>query len=128
MDIQTQEDVQLLVNTFYGKVQNDATLGPIFNGAIKDWSMHLPKMYRFWGTVLLGEPGYSGNAMSAHIQVNKTFPLKEEHYNRWITLWEATVDSLFSGPVADNAKKRASLMIQLISFKVDQSQNRNFIQ
>ena len=55
-DISTMEDVKLLVDTFYGKIREDALLSPIFNGIIQDrWPAHLEKMYRFWQTVLLKE-------------------------------------------------------------------------
>ncbi|PZF72374.1 group III truncated hemoglobin [Taibaiella soli] len=127
-DISTQDDVVLLVDSFYDRVRNDNTIGPIFNNIIEDWSHHLPKMYRFWGTVLFGEPGYSGNTIATHIAIDKKFPLKEEHYASWIGLWKSTVDSLFAGEKAEEAKKRGMLMIQLINFKVDDSHNKNFIQ
>lgn len=127
-DITTHEDVALLVNSFYDQVKNDDILGPIFNTVIEDWSHHLPKMYRFWGTVLFGEPGYSGNAIATHIAIDKKFPLQPEHYDRWISLWRNTVDSLFAGEKAEEAKKRGMLMIQLINLKVDDAHNKNFIQ
>ena len=127
-DISTHEDVQLLVNSFYDRVKGDGILGPIFNNVIEDWSQHLPKMYRFWGTVLFGEPGYSGNTIATHITINKKFPLQQEHYDRWIGLWKSTVDGLFAGEKAEEAKKRGMLMIQLIHLKVDDSHNKNFIQ
>lgn len=127
-DISTHEDVQLLVNNFYDRVKSDAIIGPIFNSVIDDWSQHLPKMYRFWGTVLFGEPGYSGNTIATHIAIDKKFPLQQQHYDRWIGLWKSTVDSLFTGQKAEEAKKRGMLMIQLIGLKVDDSHNKNFIQ
>ena len=127
-DISTHEDVQLLVNSFYDRVKSDTIIGPIFNSIVGDWSQHLPKMYRFWGTVLFGEPGYSGNTIATHIAIDKKFPLEQQHYDRWIGLWKSTVDSLFVGKKAEEAKKRGMLMIQLIGLKVDDSHNKNFIQ
>jgi len=127
-DILTHEDVTLLVNSFYDRVKNDDILGPIFNNVIEDWSHHLPKMYRFWGTVLFGAPGYSGNAIATHIAIDKKFPLQAAHYDRWIGLWKTTVDNLFAGEKAEEAKKRGMLMIQLINLKVDDAHHKNFIQ
>jgi hemoglobin len=119
MDIETKEDVKKLVDDFYSQVQADDLLGPIFNGIIGDnWEHHLPKMYAFWGMSLLGEGGYTGNAVQKHVAIDKQVTLEEAHYNRWISLWESTVDRLYKGNVAADARKKANLMMQLIQIKV----------
>lgn len=120
VDIQSHQDVELLVDNFYSKARVDPLLGPVFNTIIgDDWSQHLPLIYRFWSTVLFGEPGYSGNVIAQHIAIDKVMPLTEEHYQRWGELFYATVDEHFSGSKAEEAKKRAGLMLQLIRMKVD---------
>lgn len=63
-DIQNRTDVKLLVNTFYDKVKTNQTLGCSFNDVAKvDWTPHLPRMYAFWGGILLGEHSFSDNPM-----------------------------------------------------------------
>jgi hemoglobin len=129
MDITIENDIQRLVNTFYERVRKDDTIGQIFNTIIgDDWSRHLPIMYQFWTTILLNQPGYRGNVINKHIELDKKMPLRKEHYDRWYSLWENTVNDLFSGPVADEAKNRASLMLHLINMKVDWSRLPNSIQ
>lgn len=119
-DIRSQEDVELLVNSFYDKARLDPLLGPVFNTIIgDDWSHHLPVIYRFWSTVLFGEPGYSGNVIAQHIAIDKAMPLEEAHYQRWGELFYATIDEHFNGPKAEEARKRATLMLQLIRLKVE---------
>jgi hemoglobin len=119
-DISTQEDIQLLVNNFYDKVKQDEVIGYIFNTIIgSDWSHHLPIMYSFWGTVLLNHEAYKGNVMGKHLALDKKIPLEQAHYDRWVQIWEETVDSLFTGNVANTAKEKARLMIQLIAVKVN---------
>jgi hemoglobin len=66
--------------------------------------------------------------MVKHIELNQKIALKKEHFDRWEILFIRNVDDLFQGTVADEAKKRASLMAQLMSFKVAQSTNKHFIQ
>lgn len=128
-DIESKQDIELLVNSFYDKARKDETIGYIFNTIIgEDWSHHLPIMYSFWETVLLHVQGYAGNPIQKHIEIDKQIPLEEAHFSTWLKLWTETIDSLFSGKVADDAKKRAGLMIQLISAKVSASRNPNFIQ
>lgn len=120
MDIATPGDIKQLVDTFYGKVRQDELIGPIFNQFVGDhWDAHLPKMYSFWGMSLFGEGGYRGNAVQKHVEIDKQITLEQQHFNRWIGLWEATVNDLFQGPVAEDAKKKAGLMLQLIRIKVD---------
>ncbi len=118
-DITTRQDIELLVNTFYDKVKKDDTIGFIFNQVIgEDWSHHLPIMYSFWETVLLQKAGYTGNPVKKHIDIDKQIPLQDAHYQRWVSLWNETVDSLFEGANADEIKNRASLMMNLISIKI----------
>jgi hemoglobin len=50
-DIQTLDDIKVLVDQFYTTIRNDTLLGPIFKERIQDnWAMHLEKMYSFWQT------------------------------------------------------------------------------
>lgn len=60
-DIEDRTDVELMVNTFYGKVQKSDLIGFIFDDiAMIDWETHLPKMHNFWATMLLGERTFMG--------------------------------------------------------------------
>ncbi len=119
-DIGNKDDIELLVDAFYNKVRKDDTIGHIFQQIIgDDWSHHLPVMYSFWNTVLFGEAGYYGNPIRTHIALDKQIRLEEQHYNRWLELWTATVDNMYKGEIADRAKERAKAMLQLISMKVE---------
>ena len=121
-DIAGREDIERLVNSFYDKVKADEVIGHIFHKIIgEDWSHHLPVMYQFWETVILAKPGYTGNPVKKHIEIDKKIPLREEHYRQWLKLWSETVDAMFTGPNAREIKKRATLMMGLISMKVDWS-------
>lgn len=127
-DINDSNDIEVLVNTFYDEVKKDEYIGHIFYKIIgDDWSHHLPIMYSFWSMVLLGKQGYSGNPVRKHVEVDRRVELKDEHYNRWLQLWNATVDSLFAGERAEEAKKRAVLMMQLISMKVQAARDNKSI-
>lgn len=118
-DIVSKDDLIILVNTFYERVRRDEVIGHIFNTIIgDDWSVHLPVMYSFWNTVLFGEEGYKGQAVSKHIEIDRGLPLQPEHFERWIALWNQSVDALFTGILADSIKAKAATMLQLIQFKV----------
>ncbi|WP_231576857.1 hypothetical protein [Sphingobacterium sp. IITKGP-BTPF85] len=57
-DITSLADIQLLVDTFYGRVREDALIGPIFNNLLAGrWEDHLKKCIVFgklscWKSIL----------------------------------------------------------------------------
>ncbi|AHM62428.1 globin [Flammeovirgaceae bacterium 311] len=103
-DITTPEDIREIVNTFYEKVQADPLLGPVFNEvATVDWDSHLPIMYTFWENLLLGTARYSGRPFPKHAPL----PISPDHFMQWINLFESTVNKLFEGEKAEEAKGRA---------------------
>ena len=114
-DITTLDDIKALVDTFYKQVQKDDFIGPIFNSKIRgNWPDHLEKMYRFWQTILLEVHTYSGSPFPPH----KHLPLDKAHFDRWMKLFTETVDSLFQGPTADEAKLRAKNMAEMFNYKI----------
>ncbi len=127
-DISNAEDIKLLVDSFYSLVKKDDLLGDIFSRAIGNWDTHLPKMYRFWESVLFDKKSYRGNPMLVHIALNKSYPLNKVHFERWMELWTETVGSLFVGFHADLALQRAGLMAKLMQFKIAQSAKPGFVQ
>ncbi len=118
-DIQSSKDIETLVNTFYDKVQKDEVIGFIFNDvAAVNWDTHLPRMYAFWGSILLGQSGFNGNPMAKHMALDKLVKLKIAHFERWTEIWTATVDECFSGEVAEMAKQRAANIRDIMEYKV----------
>lgn len=123
-DISTPIDVKLLVDSFYEKVRNDDCIGYIFNDvAHVDWDNHLPKMYKFWEFALLNTAAYKGNPMMKHIALNAKESLTETHFERWVDLWEATIDRLYEGKIAKKAKERGQLMKTVMLVKMNQINN-----
>ena len=121
-DITTLDDIKLMVNTFYTQVQQDPTIGPIFNQKIGDrWPEHLEKMYRFWQTILLEVHSYSGSPFPPH----KQLPVGKEHFERWTQIFEQTIDSLFAGPLAEEAKMRAKSMADMFHYKIEYFRNED---
>ena len=115
-DINTRDDIFLLVTTFYKKIRADKQIGHFFNDTIKDWDEHLERLTTFWETNLFItrklEKKYNGNPLEAHVRVDKQFnhSIDNLHFGLWLNLWFETLDELFEGEVADNAKRRARKM------------------
>lgn len=112
-DIQSKKDIEKLVNQFYDKVLKDETLFMFFSHL--DFERHLPKMVHFWSFVLLDEPGYTTDVTKTHINMR----LKKEHFDRWISLFNETVDELYEGDNAEKAKQRAFLIRWTIESKME---------
>lgn len=121
-DIASIEDIQTLVDNFYGKIKVDLLLGEIFNSVIRDrWPEHLEKMYRFWQTVLLGEHTYYGSPFPPHAQL----PVEQRHFNAWLKLWHETIDEHFTGAKADEAKWRGDKMAVMFLSKIEYYRNNS---
>jgi hemoglobin len=114
-DILALIDIKLLVDTFYDRVAGNALIGPIFKARIGDnWQPHLNKMYKFWQTVLLEEYTYFGRPFPPHAQL----PVAAEHFEEWLKLFTQTVDELFTGDKATEAKWRAGKMAEMFQHKI----------
>ena len=107
-DITTRADIERLIDTFYERVKADPLIGYIFNEVARvDWAHHLPIMYDFWEFLLLSGENYRGNPIQKHFDLHAKHALRPEHFDRWLALFQATVDELFAGRRADDAKFRA---------------------
>jgi hemoglobin len=120
-DIATRADCERLVRAFYGSAFDDELLGPIFRDVAKlDLESHVPRFTSFWETVLLGARSYGGGAFVPHYELDQQVPLTRELFARWVQLWSETVDSLFAGPVAEDAKLRAMRVAAAFGQRLEQ--------
>ena len=111
-DIETREDIEILVADFYEKAIKDKVIGYIFTDVAKiDLEHHLPIIADFWEMLLLGtvnfQAKYGRSPMQVHHELNEKEPLKLEHFARWVKLFCETVDERFTGKTANLAKIRA---------------------
>lgn len=121
-DIENIDDIKLLVDSFYAKVREDALLKSIFNNVIQDrWPSHLEKMYRFWQTVLLEEHTYYGSPFVPHAKL----PVDKEHFDRWLKLFNETVDTFFTGEKAERAKWQGERMAEMFLSKIQYYRNNS---
>lgn len=119
-DIQTRDDLFLLVKTFYEKLFADELLQTIFIDVAKvKLEEHLPILVDFWDSILLDGDSYRRNQMEKHTELNKKFRLEKQHFDQWIYLWNQTIDELFAGERAEHAKFRAKSIADIMSYKID---------
>jgi hemoglobin len=105
----TEEQIAVLVDTFYARVRQDETLGPVFERVVGDaWEQHLEKMRAFWSSLVLASGRYKGNPMMAHLRLLPR--IGAEHFERWLSLWRQTTAELFPQHVAETFVWRAENM------------------
>ena len=118
-DIEDIEDIEILINRFYDQARQSPVIGPIFNEVAKvDWDLHLPKMYAFWNSMLFGDRSYSGNPMQKHIELSRLTRLTDVEFSEWVSIFKSTMDELYDGPKADEAKQRADNIARLMLHKI----------
>ncbi len=118
-DISNREDIETLVRCFYEQAISDPFIGKFFTQVAKlDLEAHLPKIVNFWEQMLFQRPVYSGSPMHVHLMMNSKEPMLPEHFTRWLTLWEQTIDQLFSGEKAAMAKARAQMVAKSFSLGI----------
>lgn len=115
-ELANRADITVFVDTFYGRVREDNLLGDIFNGILKDrWPEHLLKMYDFWETVLFAASAYKGSPFPKHAKM----PVSKAHFDRWLHLFNTTLDDLFTGEKADEARWRGEKMAEMFLHKIE---------
>lgn len=111
-DILTRPDIEVLVNKFYDRVKSDPLLSPQFSHV--DWVKHLPVMYNFWSSMMLGDQTYQGNPFQKHVNL----PLNRQHFVKWLELFLKTVDEEFHGEKAAEIKTRAQSIAGVFQHKM----------
>ncbi|MGY4293172.1 hemoglobin [Bradyrhizobium sp. i1.4.4] len=91
----TEEMIGELVTRFYGRVREDALLGPVF-AIVQNWDEHLAKLKDFWSSVVLMSGRYHGSPMRAHVPLS----LVGDHFDRWLDLFEQTAREVCPPPAA----------------------------
>lgn len=111
-DIEQREDIEILVDSFYSKVKSDPLLAPVFSHL--DWPRHLPIMYDFWSSMLLGDQSYRGNPLKMHLPL----AIDQSHFSQWVFLFKETVDENFDGDKAEEVKMRAQSIAGVFQVKM----------
>jgi hemoglobin len=92
--------ISAVVDAFYAKVRTDPLLGPVFNSAIapQDWPQHIALIADFWSSMLLGSGRYGGRPMPKHLRLADV--VNDAHFERWLSLFKATVEELCEPQIA----------------------------
>ena len=119
----SEEDIAVLVPTFYDRVRKDPLLGPIFDGAISDWPHHLAKLKDFWSSVMLTSGRYKGQPMAAHVRHERH--MSPAAFERWLKLWCETSEELLEPEAAKAFQDRAGRIAESLQMGIQFFRDRN---
>lgn len=91
-----RDQIVALVDRFYDKVRVDPLIGPVFNAAVHDWPAHKRLLVSFWSSLLIERGSYRGNPLAKH----RGHGIGNEHFERWLALWQETSDAMFEPETA----------------------------
>ena len=118
-DIENRADIEHLMKAFYSVLLSDASISYIFTDVAKmNMEAHLPIIVDFWEMVLFQKGGYQKNVMAIHQRLNEQSPFTREHFQIWLRYFNQTVDDLFDGDNARNAKQRALSVATMMQIKM----------
>jgi hemoglobin len=124
-DIESREDIEQLMEAFYSKAFPDPVIGHFFTRVMQlDLEQHLPVIADFWESILMNKPAlYKRNAMQPHLHLHAKSPMTHEHLQRWLALFNATLDSMFEGDRAELARQRAASIATVMEIKMYELKN-----
>jgi hemoglobin len=121
-DIENRDDIYLLVKTFYVKLMSDEVMCHFFEDFKNPDHLetHLQTLVDFWSNILFYTGEYRKNAMQPHLDLQPKKPFKAIHFTHWLSGFNASVDELFHGEIAHNAKSRALSIAAVMQIKISE--------
>jgi hemoglobin len=120
-DIETRDDLLLLMQQFYKKLLADDSINYLFTDVAKvNLDHHFPVLVDFWDSVLFQSNTYHKNAMQPHLALHQKSPLDKHHFETWLRYFKETVDELFEGNNAFIIKERATSIATVMQIKIKQ--------
>lgn len=122
-DVQTQEDLYIIVDEFYKKLFADERISYIFTEVIpvnKKLEEHLQILVKFWSQAVLGTGGYFNNLTQIHLDVDLKSHLSKELFEIWLTHFESAINENFSGTNCERMKNMAHNLSTIMQIKIAQ--------
>lgn len=112
----TSASISSVVDAFYGRVQADPLLGPVFARHVDDWRPHLARMKTFWRSVLLSTHEFRRSPRGAPPQLHaEIIDLSTTHFERWLALFDEVVHEQLDAQSAHAWHARASNIGRILS-------------
>ena len=119
IDIESKDDLYLLVDAFYKKLLEDTSIAYIFTDIVKiKLEEHLPILVTFWSQSLFNTGGYFKNLTQIHLDINQKEYLSPELFKIWLLHFNHAVDENFTGPNAEKIKTQALSIATVMQIKI----------
>lgn len=123
-DVQTQEDIYIIVDEFYKKLFADERISYIFTEVMQihlHLEEHLQMLVKFWSQAVLGTGGYFNNVTQMHLNLDMKSPLSKELFKIWLEHFEAAINENFSGLNCERMKNMAHNLSTIMQIKIVQN-------
>jgi hemoglobin len=118
-DLQTRQDLEIIMDSFYDKLLKDDSINYIFTDVARiNIETHLPIIVDFWEQTIFNSGGYKNNVLKIHQDLNEKVKLTSEHFLLWLNYFNQTVDDLFFGENAEKIKTRALSIATVMQIKL----------
>jgi hemoglobin len=119
-DLESRDDIVMVLQAFYHKVLTDAVIGHFFTQVVPlDLQLHLPVISDFWESVLFQSKGYRKNVMEVHQHIHQLSVIRKEHLDHWVAVFTQTIDEHFAGGTASLMKQRAASIATLMDIRLN---------
>ena len=119
-DIETREDILLIMRKFYDKLLADDSINFFFTKVTsvdQHLEAHFEILTTFWEQSLFLKGGYFNNMFSIHKEVHDKHAFTKEHFDTWISHFNLTIDEHFEGKYAEQMKTQALSMATIMQIK-----------
>ncbi|HMB93855.1 MAG TPA: group III truncated hemoglobin [Rhodothermales bacterium] len=112
-DIESEADIQQIVDAFYGTITDDPVLARFFETL--DLNAHRPRMVAFWSSVVFSTGTYRGQPFEKHALLDG---LEARHFDQWLHRFETTIDARFEGEASERMKMAATRIAMVFQSKL----------
>ena len=107
-DLDAREEIAEFVTRFYREIAQDDRFHFYFDTvAHVNWHAHVRDLTDFWSGLLLGEGNRDAEiVLEAHRWLHDAAPFDRALFDRWLEILDTTLDDGWTGPIAEQARKR----------------------
>ena len=119
-DIETREDILLIMRKFYDKLLVDESINFFFT-KVTSVEQHLEEHFEilatFWEQSIFLKGGYYNNMFSIHKEIHNKHAFTKDHFETWLHHFNSTIDEYFEGKYAEQMKTQGLSMATIMQIK-----------
>ena len=123
-DINSREDILLIMRRFYTKLLEDNTINFFFT-EVTEVEQHLEEHFEilatFWEQSLFLKGGYHNNMFAIHKNIHEKRPFTKKHFDIWLNHFNNAIDLYCLGETAEQMKTQALNMATVMQIKFSNS-------